>query len=244
VIPYTYAWIGPGTFSFNGEDLTNVGAGTYNVTVTDFNGCTTTASVTISTTADIIDPIISCIGNQNVNTSSTSCTYTVSGTSWNATASDECFLASVTYVLTGATTGTGTSLNNVAFNLGTTTVTWTAIDGAGNTATCSYDVNVTDVTNPTLTNCVVNQTVSSNVGVCTYTVSGTAWDATATDNCTISTITASVTGATSATGLTTLNVSPMMHAMPNPVSKCLPKEYERLMELNILVSKKPVEFQE
>jgi len=205
VMPYTYAWTGPGTFSFNGENLTNVGAGTYNVTVTDFNGCTTTASVTISTTADIIDPIISCVGNQNVNTSSTSCTYTVSGTSWNATASDECFLASVTYVLTGATTGTGTSLNNVAFNLGTTTVTWTAIDGAGNTATCSYDVNVSDVTNPTLTNCVANQTVSSNAGVCAYTVSGTAWDATATDNCTISAITANVTGATTASGLTTLN---------------------------------------
>jgi gliding motility-associated-like protein len=205
VMPYAYAWTGPGTFSFNGEDLVNVGAGTYNVTITDFNGCTSSTSVILTTTADIIDPIISCVGNQNVNTSATACTYTVSGTAWNATATDECFLASLTYELSGVTLGTGTTLTGVAFNLGTTTVTWTATDGSGNTATCAYDVSVTDITNPTLENCLANQTVNSNTGVCTYTVSGTAWDATATDNCTTVTLTASVTGATTASGLTTLN---------------------------------------
>ena len=132
-------------------------------------------------------------------------TYTVTGTVWDATASDECFLASSTYVLTGATSGTGTSLNGVAFNLGTTTVTWTAIDGSGNTATCSFDVTVTDITNPSLVNCVANQSVNANTGVCTFTVSGTAWDATATDNCSIASITANVTGATTASGLTSLD---------------------------------------
>ena len=204
-MPYAYAWTGSGAFSFNGEDLVDVAAGTYNVTVTDLNSCQATTSVAVTTVLDVTDPVISCVGNQNVNTATTSCVYTVSGTAWDATATDNCFLASVNYVLTGVTTGTATSLNGVSFNLGETTVTWTATDGLGNTDVCSYTVTVTDVTFPTLTNCSSDQSVSSDAGVCTYTVSGTAWDATATDNCTISNITAEVSGATAASGLTTLN---------------------------------------
>lgn len=204
-LPYSYAWTGPSSFSSSNEDLVNVGAGNYSVIVTDVNSCSANTSVTITTVLDIIDPIVVCPTDQAVNTSSSSCTYTVSGTSWNATATDECYLASLNYVLTGATTGSGTSLNGVAFNLGVTTVTWTATDGLNNTDVCSYTVTVSDATLPILTNCVGNQAVNSNSGVCTYTVSGTAWDATATDNCTISSITANVTGATVASGLTTLN---------------------------------------
>ncbi|MES2874762.1 MAG: gliding motility-associated C-terminal domain-containing protein, partial [Bacteroidota bacterium] len=42
--PYTYSWTG----GMSTEDLTGLAAGTYNVSVTDANNCTVTASVTIS----------------------------------------------------------------------------------------------------------------------------------------------------------------------------------------------------
>jgi streptogramin lyase len=45
--PYTYAWTGPGYFSADTEDLTDLEAGTYEVTVTDANGCTASFEATI-----------------------------------------------------------------------------------------------------------------------------------------------------------------------------------------------------
>jgi gliding motility-associated-like protein len=43
--PYTYSWM-PGAIS--GQNIANIAAGTYTVTVTDFNGCVATNSVTIT----------------------------------------------------------------------------------------------------------------------------------------------------------------------------------------------------
>jgi hypothetical protein len=112
---------------------------------------------------------------------------------WDATATDNCSVASIQYVLTGATTGTGTglfqSLSGVVFNLGTTTVTWTVTDGSGNTDVCSFDVIVEDNQDPVITCTVTDQTVDADTDLCTYTHSGTAWDATATDNCSVASIT-------------------------------------------------------
>jgi len=71
------------------------------------------------------------------------CTYSVQGTEFDATATDNCTLSSLIYNLTGATTGTGTSLSGVNLNHGLTTVTWIATDAAGNTADCNFDVTVT-----------------------------------------------------------------------------------------------------
>ncbi|MES3016346.1 MAG: SprB repeat-containing protein, partial [Bacteroidota bacterium] len=50
--PYTYAWTGGITAST--EDLTNLAAGTYNVTVTDANNCTATTSVTVTQPAAVL----------------------------------------------------------------------------------------------------------------------------------------------------------------------------------------------
>ncbi len=65
------------------------------------------------------------------------------------------------------------------FPVGTTTVTSTATDASGNTATCSFTVRVNDTQAPAIV-CPANITVTTAVGVCTapatYAVTGT-------DNC-------------------------------------------------------------
>ncbi|MFA9372429.1 MAG: ice-binding family protein [Labilibaculum antarcticum] len=63
------------------------------------------------------------------------------------------------------------------FPIGTTEVTWTVADGAGNTATCTQNVRVTDDSKPILTDCPTDITV----GACNNTVDWTA--PTVTDNC-------------------------------------------------------------
>ncbi len=40
--PYTYAWTGPNGYTSNVQDPTNMAGGTYNVTITDASGCTST----------------------------------------------------------------------------------------------------------------------------------------------------------------------------------------------------------
>jgi gliding motility-associated-like protein len=204
--PFTYLWTGPGMFTSTSEDISSLSQGGYSVVVTDDIGCTSAASATVSVTPDLTNPSISCVANQSENVIIGTCAYTHSGTAWNAVASDNCTLNSVAYALTGATTGTGTSLNGVSFNVGLTTVTWTATDGLGNTNSCSYTVTVIDNILPSISSCGAagNQTVNVDAAQCNFTQTGTAWNATATDNCTVSTIVATLSGATTASGLTTL----------------------------------------
>ena len=103
------------------------------------------------------------------------------------------------------TSGLGNGASN--YPLGVTTNTYNAYDFAGNvSATCSFTVTVTDNIAPAIT-CGVSgtQNVNTGSGVCTYTHSGTSWNPSATsDNCSVATVTAALTGATTATGLTTL----------------------------------------
>ncbi|MEY4603397.1 MAG: hypothetical protein RIT43_689, partial [Bacteroidota bacterium] len=159
------------------------------------------------TVVDNTPPSITCgvTGAQNV-TAAANCKYAAPA-GWNATATDNCLVNSLTYALTGATTGTGTNISGVEFNLGTTTVTWTATDNASpaNTSTCSFTVVVTDVTPPVLTcNNTTNQNLNTDAGECNYTQTGSGWNASATDNCTVISVLANLTGATTASNLATL----------------------------------------
>jgi hypothetical protein len=48
VAPLSYSWSGPNTFSATTQNIIGLSAGVYNVTVTDANGCSTTASATVN----------------------------------------------------------------------------------------------------------------------------------------------------------------------------------------------------
>src|SRR5690606_32691760 len=72
------------------------------------------------------------------------------------------------------------------FPVGITTVTWTAIDTAGNSTSSTQTVTVTDEESPTIT-CSGNITVNTDVGQCNAYV--TIPPTTASDNCSISSIT-------------------------------------------------------
>jgi gliding motility-associated-like protein/uncharacterized repeat protein (TIGR01451 family) len=203
------ATTGTGT-SLNGR-LFNLGVTTVTWVASDAAGNTETCQFTVTVQDTQLPIMLSCgaVGNQTVVTDLGECDFTQTGTGWDATANDNCSIASIIYTLTGATTGTGTSLNNVSFNLGTTLVTWTATDGSGNTSSCSYTVLVRDTQLPAITSCGAtgNQNVTTDNGACTYTQTGTAWDATATDNCTVTSLTYSLSGATTGTGESLAGVS-------------------------------------
>lgn len=48
VAPYTYAWTGPNGFTFGNEDPSGLIAGSYHVSITDANGCSTSHDITLS----------------------------------------------------------------------------------------------------------------------------------------------------------------------------------------------------
>lgn len=54
VFEYTYAWTGPNGFTSTAQNLTGLEGGTYNVTVTDANGCDDTLSVVLTQPDEIV----------------------------------------------------------------------------------------------------------------------------------------------------------------------------------------------
>ncbi|WP_298497842.1 Ig-like domain-containing protein, partial [uncultured Algibacter sp.] len=68
--PFTYLW----SNSTTSEDLLNIKAGTYTVTVTDSNACTISESFEVSTVVDNIPPSITCPTDVTVNVDAGLCT--------------------------------------------------------------------------------------------------------------------------------------------------------------------------
>ncbi len=110
--------------------------------------------------------------------------------------------ANVSFSVPAATDNCGASsvaapASGSLFNVGVNTVTVTATDGAGNTATCSFSVTVNDTQAPSITNCPANIT--------TCTATATWAPPTATDNCGTPTLISTHTpGATFNSGITTV----------------------------------------
>ncbi len=106
--PYTYSW----SNSASTQDLLNVGAGTYSVTVTDAYGLTATTSATVAqptqlsltTTKSDLDCFGACIGTANVTATGGTSPYTYK---WNTNATS----ASISSLCAGTYTVTVTDAN-------------------------------------------------------------------------------------------------------------------------------------
>ena len=89
------------------------------------------------------------------------------------------------YVLTGATTDSGP--NSVAvdqvFNIGTTTVTYTAVSITNDTSTCSFTVTIVDQEDPVITCPTTPIELDNTTDSCGVVFDGSLELATATDNC-------------------------------------------------------------
>jgi hypothetical protein len=181
-----------------GTAIFNTGVTTVTYTVTDVAGLTATCSFTVTVT-DNIAPTIICSPNLIANTAAGLCAASV--VTANPITGDNCTVSSLTWAMTGATTASSaaTGINNIgtaAFNVGVTSVTYTVKDGAGVIATCSFTVTVTDNIAPTIT-CPSNLTANTANGLCTASV--ITPNPIRADNCTVSSLTWAMTGATAAT---------------------------------------------
>ena len=138
-----------------------LGATTVTWTVTDGSGNTATASQVV-TVVDNIDPVLSCPPNMVVYGAADS---TLTSVSWTAaTATDNCTIDTVySDVQIGA-----------FLPLGSTTVTYVAIDGSGNTDTCSFNISVVDTVSPVITGCPSPITQNNDTDSCGAVVSWTA----------------------------------------------------------------------
>jgi hypothetical protein len=166
-----------------------VGVTTVVWTVTDTHGNSTTCSMTV-TVMDSEAPALACPTNLTLTTTSGVCTAVAT---WATPVPTDNCTASGSIVLTSSHTSGST------FALGTTTVTYTATDAAGNSSTCSFTVTVTDATAPVFTaGCDAVFTGNTVNGVCYGDIAVTP--PTVTDGCGVHSLTNSYTGASSASG--------------------------------------------
>ena len=165
---------------------------TVTLTANDGNGNTATCTLVV-TLKDVTAPSISCPANTTVNANA-SCQGTV-GSYSAATLSDNCNPSPT--VTQSPASSTLLSGHNA-----TQTVTLTANDGDGNTATCTLVVTLKDVTKPNLT-CPANLTINANAS-CSGTLSTYA-PTTLSDNCTANpTVTQSPAAGSTITGHNTV----------------------------------------
>lgn len=174
-----------------------IGTTTLQYTATDPSGNTDSCSFTVTVT-DNENPVITCPNDINQGNDAGICGAVIN---YSIPFSDNCSGSFITQIA-GLASGS-------IFPIGTTTNTFEATDLSGNVTSCSFDVTINDVEAPTIT-CAANATRDAELGVCQYTVVGTEFDATYTDNCTGGTLTndlngtATLTGEILSTGITTV----------------------------------------
>src|SRR5690554_3266374 len=163
------------TSTYNPGDIFPIGTTTVTYTATDAAGNVQTCSFDVEITDNEAPVFTACPSDIAQDVDAGSCDAVVT---WTApTFTDNC---------TG-TTLTSTHNSGDTFPIGTTTVTYTATDAAGNVQTCSFDVEITDNEAPVIVDCPTDITVNNDLGSCDAVVTWTA--PTFTDNCTGTTLT-------------------------------------------------------
>ncbi len=165
IAPYNYSWSPSGG---NNATATGLSAGTYTVTVTDDNGCTDTANVTITDT-DLISPVANCVAPFTIQLDVNG-QASIIAADINNGSTDNCGIASV-------------AIDQSTFScedIGDNTITLTVTDSSGNTDTCTTTVTVEDTIDPTIS-CTADITVANDPGNCGAVV--TYAQPTASDNC-------------------------------------------------------------
>lgn len=155
----------------NNFTCANLGDNTVTLTVTDIYGNVGTNTAVVTVTDTTLPTIVAPIAINT--TTNTGCTVTGLALGTPVT-SDNCTVASVT--------------NNapVVFPLGTTIVTWTIVDGSGNTVTATQNVTVTDIITPTIT-APAALTISTNNGC--FAVNTNLGTPVTSDNCSVASVT-------------------------------------------------------
>ena len=153
-----------------------VGTTTVTWTVEDVNGRTATATQTV-TVVDNIDPTLTAPADVTVNVDAGECSAAAANvTLGNPTAADNCSV---------------TTSNDApsSYPVGTTTVTWTAVDPSGNDVTATQTVTVVDNIDPTIT-APAAVTVNCDAGACSAAAANvTLGSATTADNCSVASTT-------------------------------------------------------
>lgn len=139
--PYAYQWCDGQTSQCITTQIPDCSPFEFCVSVTCSDGLVASAGQTY-TVSDDTPPLIVCPSDVLVtSTNPDSCTIQVNNLQL-ISATDNCAFQ-ITYEVTGATSATGQNdASGLIFNLGVSTVTYTAIDNCGNISTCSFTVTV------------------------------------------------------------------------------------------------------
>ena len=195
--------INGGTNWQSSGSFTGLTAGSYNVQIRDAaqTGCVITLNSSLTVIVnDTLYPVINNSPNNITKYSesgnNTTCEQLVT---WTApTATDNCAVSSFT----------SNYSSGASFPVGNTTVTYTAVDNNGNVTTSSFVVTVVDNTTPQFTFCpspVINTPVNASGCVATIAMTPPTYN----DNCGVTKLTWTMTGATTAssalTGINTIS---------------------------------------
>lgn len=153
------------------------------VSITDANKCEATSLTGSAVVTVLTSPFFSTTpSDRSTDTNAGLCTAAVNYTAEAGGSNTALHPLTLSYALTGATTGSGSGTGNgLAYNKGITTVTVTLSNGCSPDAIHTFNITVTDNQNPVLT-AAANQNVSINAS-CAITIPDLVSSSSAIDNC-------------------------------------------------------------